>query len=642
MKRKALILTFIIFSAMQATARELTFKLTANGMLPFLSDDSGRYSVMGVSADFQGGLILFDWLNIGPEFSFTMLPKNNSSELPSSASKTVNFIAGGIHLGALLYPASRIELEFGGALGPYMSISGSSQHSAPWYKAFADVAFRLTPNWTLGAETSWMDFQYDTYWGEPGAAGIKVGISLRYKFDTEKSSQKIIGTVNQEDNVFPLMYTLYKDIPFATIKLKNEETAEIRNVKVTFRAGKYTGSELECGSIGIVKKHKTAEVPLSADFSKEILNFTEEGKIPGELVVDYELLGQKRTSISQIIIPVYNRNQIRWADPNALAAFISPTAPEILEYSKVLVGLARSHQRSGLNRNLQYAIYIYEGMRLSGINHKEDENTPYKTMHTDYESIDYIQYPYQTMMYKAGDCDDLGILFMSLLQSTGIDAAFIPTPNDFIVALNLKLESSKVASFFDGKDRVLDINDEIWVPVSMSMIKEGFMNSWYKAVEELNEMQENGEQIDFYNINEAWQTYPSVGFSGGEDINILPLESSLVTSAETNIARYITAEFGPQIAALQEQMKQQGVSVKLLNKLGMLYLRAGMYSSSITIYERSANMGSTTAMVNLGNIASIQKRFDDAKMWFEKVLSINPNNKAARTNLDRIQREFDE
>ncbi len=642
MKRKAVVLTFIIFSAMQAMARELTFKLTANGMLPFLSDDSGRYSALGVSGDFQGGFLFFDWLNIGPEFNFTMLPKNNSSELPSSASKSVNFIAGGIHLGALLYPASRLELEFGGALGPYMSMSGSNEHSAPWYKAFADVAFRLTPNWTVGAEASWMDYQYDTYWGEPGAAGIKIGLSVRYKFDTEKSSQKVLGEVAQDDSVFPLMYTLYKDNSFATITLKNEETAEIRNVKVTFRAGKYTGSELECGRIGTLKKHKTAEVPLSADFSKEILNFTEEGKIPGELVVDYELLGQKRTSISQIIIPVYNRNQIRWADPNALASFISPTAPEILEFSKVLVGLARSHQRSGLNRNLQYAIYLYEGMRLSGINCKEDENTPYMTMHTDYDSIDYIQYPYQTMMYKAGDCDDLGILFMSLLQSTGIDAAFIPAEDDFIVLLNLKLDSDKASSFFDGKDRILDINDEIWVPVSMSMIKEGFVNSWYRAVEELNEMQENGEQIDLYIINEAWQTYPSVGFSSGEDINILPLETSLIAAAETNIARYITAEFGPQIAALQEQMKIQGVSVKLLNKLGMLYLRAGMYSSSITIYERSAKMGSTTAMINLGNIASIQKRFEDAKMWFEKVLSINPNNNTARTNLERIQREFDE
>ncbi|MBR4374239.1 MAG: hypothetical protein IKP49_07770 [Treponema sp.] len=642
MYSKKLFFAMLIFLAiMPAFSKELTFKLTGNLVLPFLTSQDGRYGSVGVSGNLQGGIILFDFLNVGPEFSYMMLPKFNSSELPDGASKFVNFIGGGVHFGALLYPASRIELELGGALGPYFAVSGQYEHSAPWYKAFMDVAFRLTPNWTLGAEASWIDYQYDTYWGQPGAAGVSVGIALRYKFDTEKSLQNVTADIAQDDNVFPLTYSLYKEAPFATITLKNNETAEIRNVKVSFRAGKYTGSEHECGRVAIIKKRRTSQIDLSADFSKEILNFTEEGKIPGEIVVEYELLGQKRKSVSQVIIPVYNRNQFRWTDPNVLASFISPTAPEILEYSKVLVGLARSHQRSGLNRNLQYAIYVYEGMRLSGIACKEDETTPYNDMHQDYDAVDYVQYPYQTMMYKAGDKDDIGVLFMSLLQSTGIDAAFIPTPEDFIVAINLKLDWAKSASMFDGKDRILNINDEVWIPISMSLIKEGFMNSWYQAVDVLNEMQQNGEEIEFYSINEAWQTYPSVGFSSGDDINILPRESSLILAAETNLSRYITAEFGPQISALQERLKREGITVKHLNQLGMLYLRAGMYSNAISIYERSAQMGSLTALVNLGNIAVIQKRFMDAKELFERVLAQDPKNKTAKTNLERIMREFD-
>lgn len=642
MKRVFIILAFLFFSLFSLNAVELTFKLTPSGSFPFLTSGNNKFDVLGGNVSFQGGVNIFDWLNIGPEFSYTILPKESSKDLPDGASKFLSMMAVGLHFGALLYPASRLELELGVALGPYLSVQKEREHSAPWYKAFADVAFRLTPNWTLGAEAAWIDFQDTTYWGNSGAAGINVGVSVRYKFDTEKSSQNVDGTVTQDDSVFPLLYTLYKENPFATITIKNDETAEIRNVKVSFRAGKYTSSELECGTLDLIKKHKTAELPLSADFSSEILNFTEEGKIPGELVIEYTLLGQKRTAISQVIIPVFNRNQIRWTDPSMLASFISPTAPEILEYSKVLVGLARSHLRSGLNKNLQYAIFVFEGMRLSGINCKADETTPYDVFHTDFESRDYIQYPYQTMLYKAGDKDDLGILFMSLLQSTGIDTAFIPASEDFIVAFNLKLSSSKVNSLFDGSDRILDIDDEIWIPVSMASIKEGFVNSWYKAIEELNEMKENEEDIEFYAISEAWKSYPSAGFSGGEDFNILPNEKTLISAAETNLSRYITAEFGPQIAAVQEMIKQQGLSVKSLNQLGMLYVRAGMYSSAAKVFEKSASMGSTTAMVNLGNIASLQKKYVEAKQWFEKVLEIAPDNKTAKKNLESILRELDE
>jgi len=655
MKKFLFLLAFLIFSIVKVSSIEMTFKLTPSANLPFLSDKN-MYDFLGFGADFQGGLNFFDVLNVGPEFYFTMLPKENSGNLKDDVSKFVNFFAGGIHFGALLYPASRVEMEIGGAFGPYISFNKtvkqssetdkeelvSVEHSAPWYKAFTNVAFRLTPNWTIGAEVSLFDYQSTSYWGKPGAAGITAGISVRYKFDTQKSNQNVEGSIQQDDSIFPLMYSLYKEGPFATIKLYNDETAEIRNVKVYFRAGKYTASEIECGSVAVIKKHKTVDIDLIADFSRDILNFTEEGKIPGELVVNYELLGQPRTSISQIIIPVYNRNQIRWIDPQILAVFISPKAPEILEYSKQIVGLARKYQRSGLNRNLQYEMYVFEGLRISGIVCREDENTPYDSTHLDDEALDYIQYPYQTMTYKAGDKDDLGILFMNLLQSTNIEAAFIPTPNDFIVALNLNLEPSKVNSFFDGKDRILEVNDSIWVPVAMSSIREGFINSWYKAIEELNKMKNNGEEIGFYPISESSESYPSVGFSGGEVENIIPNEKLVIAAAETNISRYITAEFGPQIAAVQEKIKQQGISVKLLNQLGMLYLRAGMYSSAIPIYERSAQMGSTTAMINLGNIASIQKKFAEAKKWFEKVLEISPKNKTARTNLDSILREFDE
>ena len=73
----------------------------------------------------------------------------------------------------------------------------------------------------------------------------------------------------------------------------------------------------------------------------------------------------------------------------------------------------------------------------------------------------------------------------------------------------------------------------------------------------------------------------------------------------------------------------------------MLYVRAGMYSSAIPIFEQSAKMGSVSAMTNLGNIASTQKRYLDAKKWFEKALELEPGNKSAKKNLNRVMGEIE-
>jgi tetratricopeptide (TPR) repeat protein len=245
------------------------------------------------------------------------------------------------------------------------------------------------------------------------------------------------------------------------------------------------------------------------------------------------------------------------------------------------------------------------------------------------------------MLYKSGDKDDLGILMMSLLQSVGIQSAFICTEDDFIVLFNTEVKSSRAENFFDGTDRVIILEDDnIWIPLSMKVLNEGFINSWYNAVEEIMYVTEAEEDYYFVDLSEAWSVYPPASFSSGENVALETSEKKITESVETDISRYITAEFGPQIAAVQNRILSEGASAALYNQLGMLYVRAGMYSSAIPVYQLSAKMGSVPAMNNLGNIASLQKKYEEAMSWYKKVLEVDPENSTARANLTRIESEL--
>ena len=663
---KKVLATLLIAATLSVlSATELTFKLTPNGAFPFLTGGKDKYDPVGGGAFLDIGTNLFDFINIGPELGLMVLPKNNyqtivqesmNQETDASQSNnngednttkktstpTVMIVPVGLQLGLYAYPFSRFEVGLGAAAGASAAISNGRYHYAPWYRAYGELNFRFNPSLSIGLNASWFDVQNNTWWGNPGAAGLTAGISVKFKLDTQKSVGRVDGSVTQDESVFPLLYTIYKENPFGTITVQNNETAEIRNVVVRFRADNYTSSEIECGRINLIHKHRQETFSLYADFSENILQFSESGKISGEIVVDYELLGKKRTSVSQVIIPVYNRNQVRWTDPSAIASYISTSSQEVLEFSKYVVGIARSHLRSGLNRNMQFAMYIDESIRLAGIQVTDDEATPYNKYHLNPDVLDYIQYPYQTIAYKTGEKDDVGILFMAMLESVGIPAAFIPLENDFIVAFNLGVNASRAGTLFDGFDRILVVDDEIWIPLSMAAINEGFINSWYKGIMQIQAMTEAEEYFDFILISDAWQYYPPAGFSNGEASSTRPAEASLIQAVENDIARYITAEFGPQIAAVQNRIKSEGADATLFNQLGMLYVRAGMYSSAIPVYEQSAKMGSIPAMNNLGNIYSLQKKYALAKKWYEMALSADPNNATAKRNLERIASEFED
>jgi len=627
---------------MSAFAYDFTLKITPTAMFPFLSGGEQKYDVAGGGAFIDTGITLFDLLNVGPEFGFMLLPKYNSKALDSSNQPNVYIVPVGAQVGVIYYPFSRLELAAGVAGGAYGSFTNDKSHYAPWYRAYADVAFRINTRISAGVDVSWFNCQNNTWFGNPGAAGITAGLVVNVKFSTEKSSGMVTADVEYDENVFPLIYTIYKNNPIGTLTITNNESAEIRNVHVKFRAEGYTASEFECGTVRMIRKNRSEDIPFYADFNDKILRFSESGKISGEIVIEYDLLGDKQTAIVPVTVSVYNRNSMRWADSQILSSYVSTNAQEILELSKYFVGVARNHFRTGLNKNMQFAMYVYEGIRCVGVVCEEKSDTPYNTTHLDMSQLDYIQYPYQTLSYRSGEKDDIGVLFMSMLESVGIHAAYLPLKDDFIVAIELGDYEQALLNLFNNTDNLLVVNDKIWLPVSMATIDKDFAESWKVGVQKVNEALEGDDDIEFIVLSDAWQTYPPSGFSS-DDTNIkTPSEANLVKAGENAIAKYITQEFGPQIAAVQSQIKTQGGSATLYNRLGLLYVRAGMYDNAVSVYEVSAKLGSVPAMNNLGNILSLQKKYKKAKEWYEKVLAVDPSNETARKNLEKIITELED
>lgn len=608
------------------------------------------FEKLAFGATFDAGFVFDNAFELGPEFGFYYMSKrkgNDKTQVAEGNSSYIMSIPAGIQFSYSFYPASRIQFTTGLTGGVHFSLQQSATEKDAniyfnyYYRAFLQGGFRINPNINIVADVSVQDYQLNSFFKNPLAAGISFGVGAQFKIDSKKSTGSVTGTLEQDEPVFPLFYTVYKTNPVGTLTISNDETAEIRNVQVKFRAGDYTSSEMLCGTIPLIKKHKSERLSMYADFSDLILQFSEEGKIPGELVIEYELLGKQRTSVSQVIVPVYNRNQVRWTDNSVIASYISTSSQEVLELSKNVVGLARNHLRSGLNRNMQFAMYVFEGVRLCGIQCGPDPSTPYSEAHLDPSVLDYIQYPFQTLKYLSGDADDVGMLMLALLSSAGINAAYIPMEDDFIVVIDLGVDAASAGRMFDGYDRIMVIDDNAWIPLSMRTLKEGFINSWYKAIVDIQTASEE-EDFEFVLLSDAWAYYPPAGFSSGETIETKPVEADLIKSVETDISRYITAEFGPQIAAVQMQIRAEGSSIQLYNSLGMLYVRAGMYSSAIPVYEQSAAMGSVQAMNNLGNICSIQKRYQEAKKWYEKALELEPENATAAKGLNRVLGELGE
>ena len=586
---------------------------------------------IGFSGFLQADVNLFNFMTVGIEGNYTFFK-------PDGFIKPVQLYGGGLDLGFYFYPFSRLYTGIGGGFGVnsgYVNVREANniyntyKPNGLYYRGYADIGFRFTPDFIVTAHGGYLSYVKKDFSafnnGFFGGLGIKINRSAG---TNKKRSKAVTVTLDQYGDIYPSFSRIYRDNECGVLNITNHESAEIRNVRISFDADKYTSSVIECGKISKLNRYKTAQIPLYIDFSDAIMTFSENGLIPGNVTIEYEMLGQKRSVQQSVNLTVRNRNAFVWSDLAALSTFVSSETPDIQNFAKSVAGIARNQLATGMNRNIQFAAAMFLALRCAGITYSEDTLTPFAQYHLG-EDEDSILYPLQTMECLSGDYDDFGILFMSCLESQGISCGYIVTPDDFLVLVDLKLSASAVGNHFADPDSVLVDEDAntVYLPLAMSMFEQGFSPTRKRGSELLQEILNDEEgNYEFILLEEAWTVYkPVVYNAAGFTLPVLD-DSYLVYQLDTAISNYIRTDLNPII----DRLRTQGDS----NKLGVALVRAKRYKEAKAEFQKS---NTVSAMNNIANILVIEQNYTEAINMYQRVLAKDPQNKTALAGLESLK-----
>jgi len=543
--------------------------------------------------------------------------------------KSLSIYSAGGDVGLYCFPLSRLFIRIDGSIGAYIpSLDGNSGDIGMCWRGGGELGFRFTPGFTIAANAGWRQYQL----ADNGIfnAGLYAGLTAQFSVQTGNNANRETVGVNldQYESVYPAFMQLYQTNAIGSLVIRNNENAEIRDVRVSFRASPYTASEFPCGTIPFIARGRGAALPLLADFSSEILRFTDKGRILGEVVIRYKFLGKEREAVRSVILAANNRNMVTAEDIAALAAFISPTSPDTVDYAKFIAGLSRNDRRIGHNPNFQYAIWLIEGLKAGGV-----------ILGKTYSDKTEAQFPAETLSFRSGNARDLALLVAGCLESVGIPAAFVQTENDFLVAVSLNINASAAETLFSGTGfnsvKVLMIDDRVWLPLSMTAFNDGFTATWTRAINVLGDNFKAGKTAEFVIVEDAWAVYPPAPFpeQGGRAVRT----DTAVAGREVNRAmqQYISGEIQPLLNQVQTRVSAAPTAA-LHNRLGILQVRAGRLADGKASYERAAGMGSVPAMTNRGNLALSEKDYATAERWFRQALSKDAKNAAALRGLEQI------
>ncbi len=331
----------------------------------------------------------------------------------------------------------------GGFFYGFLNDGTGPSGSNPYILGGANIGYFITPKISIGA-----GLNYNNYFGLYNNLGITIGSSYHIPAKKERSlkdsprltpfgKKQIIepelSHVNFE-TIFPVFFKYYDDHSIGRGILRNNEKHTMKDIEVKLFIKQYMDNPKLCIAPTELKKGEETEVQLNALFNNSVLEITEGTKVSAEITIDFTLNDKRYATTTSETIRLHNRNAITWEDDRRAAAFVTAKDPAIMKFAKNVAGSIKGEGSKAIPENLRFAVALHEAYSLYGMSYVVDPTTPYAEFSKNKQNLDYLQFPKQSLEYRAGDCDDLSILYCALLESVGIETAFITIPGHIYMA----------------------------------------------------------------------------------------------------------------------------------------------------------------------------------------------------------------
>ena len=517
----------------------------------------------------------------------------------------------------------------GGALSIFPQLSEDRSYSLPYVFFETGGHIALTPSYNISIDVSpKLKYQYAI---TPAGVDISdfdgfsvgLGIAVNYRFgENPDSASSLIRSIRFSDtelhSVFAAMQSFYITNPIGKAVLVNKENTAVKNMEVSFFQTELMDAPTPCISIDSIDPGESVEIPLYAYFNDRVFNVEGVKPYTGEIIVQYEYKNRAAEQRHSISYDLHDKTALTWDNAEKVAAYITPADSALRNYSSYIRQIVKDETVSSFNNHLQSAIQIYNGLDVLGLLYQSDPSSPFTVVQGNTQVIDSISLPRDTLKRITGDCDDLTVLYCSLLETLGIETAFITVPGHIYAAFNTKIPSSGYKEINPDRNMTINLNGELWVPVEITLIgTSGFTEAWRKGASQWHALDDQVESRDFFSTEKAQQTFRAVGLKE-IDLGLQYGNTDIIRNKFRDdfreIQQIVLLSYEETVA---DRGRKQG-----LNQLGVKYAMFERYSDARNAFSRSISLDKNylPAQINLANLEYITGNSGKALYAYESVL----------------------
>jgi hypothetical protein len=513
----------------------------------------------------------------------------------------------------------------------------TSSGGNPFLSTGLRISYLLVPWFSVGVEGF-----YRNFFGNLQEVGV--GLTFTYHVQTKSatglpSRPTPLTTLELTDlrweNVFPVFYKYYDDHPVGSIVVRNKGGAPLENVRVSFYVKQYMDNPKLCAHMQKLDPGTSVEVKLLSLFTDKVLEISEGTKVSANITVECVESGADHLNEAVETIRILDRSAMSWDDDRRAASFVTANDDSVQMLAKSAVGAVRARGLKTLDKNFMTAMSLHEALAAMGMAYAIDPTSSYKDLSASKSAVDHLQFPSQTLAFKAGDCDDLSILNCALLEAVGIGTAFITVPGHIYMAFLSTFDAAEATQRFSNPADLIVTGEKVWIPVEITSLTDGFLAAWRKGAAEWREYNPKG-QAKLLPVADAWGIYEPVGYAGPQAKIALPSEERVAAVFASQLGEYIDRELRAREAAVKAELTRSGGDPRVENKLGVLYAQYGKNENAATTFQNILRRKEYwPALVNMGNLSLLQNNNSRALSYFQRASQLNPDGSSVLVGLAR-------
>ncbi|MGM0575237.1 MAG: hypothetical protein ACQEXJ_05865 [Myxococcota bacterium] len=412
------------------------------------------------------------------------------------------------------------------------------------------------------------------------------------------------------DDLYPSRLPIYAEQPFGRVVLRNPSDRPMTGVRVRVQIPQ-VAAEPAVLRADDVPPGEAVEVPVTMVLDRaKVLAIRENTPARADLVVTYQNgEGEVTDAFTQSLV-VFAKNAIDWSEAESVAAFVTHKDP-------AMEAFASQALRSGvevpehLAKPLRTPALLFEALATLPVQYQRDAANPFSR-----NTLDSVAFPGETLKRRAGDCDDLSVLYAALLESQGVGSAFLLTPGHILVAVDTGVSFERAPGLLGVKAALLMERDgRAWLPVEVTRLTDTFFPAVAAGAAEVNRHAGTDGGLEVIDVAEAWKSYPP--FPGP-----FPDVADPSVDGEAVAARLADAPAGSGGAAMDLPDPDTLTDVATLTRHGVRLAERGRAEEALRYLERAAQLAPGRAEVayNLANVRVIQSELDAAELAYRRLL----------------------